>query len=142
MTALRYRDDERNHVLRLMEGGITLTTACKILHIDPATVRNWTRSDEDYAARYQRAKENQAHAIADEMLAIADGPASSMEAVQHAKLRIETRKWLLSKWAPKQYAERQQHGDGHQIGVVILPALNLEQKSIKSIAEHSGGSEG
>ena len=51
--------------------------------------------------------------IASETLAIADQPAGSTEsgatdsgAVQKQRLQVDTRKWLLSKLAPKKYGDR------------------------------------
>ena len=37
-----------------------------------------------------------------------DGPRADGEVVQRAKLRVDTRKWLLSKLAPKRYGDRLQ----------------------------------
>lgn len=70
------------------------------------------------AEQYARAKEAQIEALADEMLEIADNPTGDVYAddeggmrlapdvVQRSRLRVDTRKWLLSKLAPKKYGDK------------------------------------
>lgn len=86
------------------------------------TVLRWLRENEAFRAQYTRAREDQAETIFDEMLEIADDgefdyetktrdDGSEYEAVNHdhiqrAKLRIEARKWVLGKMAPKKYGDR------------------------------------
>lgn len=83
-------------------------------------------ADERYASfreRYMRAREAQADAIFDEMLDIADDGSNDWmertrddgstyetlngEHIQRSKVRIETRKWMAGKLAPKKYGEKQ-----------------------------------
>lgn len=89
-----------------------------------STVFRWLQENESFRDQYTRARENQAEAIFDEMLEIADDgefdyetkkrdDGSEYEAVNHdhiqrSKLRIEARKWVLGKLAPKKYSEKQQ----------------------------------
>ena len=42
--------------------------------------------------------------------------------IQHAKLRIDTRKWLLSKLAPQRYGDRIQHE--HSGDVVVTTRIH------------------
>ncbi len=86
-----------------------------------ATVCRWL-ADEKYAAfreQYARAREAQADTLADECLDIADdgtndwmaetegGEKYNGDAVQRSKLRIDTRKWMAGKMAPKKYGDKQ-----------------------------------
>lgn len=53
----------------------------------------------------------QAEAFADEIIAIADGDAATDPAIAAAmtardKLRVDARKWIASKLAPKKYGEK------------------------------------
>lgn len=75
--------------------------------VDPSSVREWALDDE-FAALYARARESQAHALAEEALRIADEDCATSEAVQRNRLRVDTRKWYTSKIAPRHYGERQQ----------------------------------
>lgn len=85
----------------------------------PATVVEWVKSDTAYAEQYARAKEVQAHLMAEEIISISDesgadvilDPATGKwavngEVVARARLRADSRKWLLSKMLPKVYGEK------------------------------------
>lgn len=86
------------------------------------TVRKRLMDDADFVGRYAQARVDQADKIVDEILEIADDATNDwMEAngedavgyklngehVQRSKLRIDARKWLAGKLAPKVYGERQ-----------------------------------
>lgn len=79
------------------------------------TVFKWLRENADFAQQYARAREAQADAIFDEMLDIADDGANDFmgadekyngDAVARSKLRVDTRKWMAGKLAPKKYGEK------------------------------------
>ncbi len=84
---------------------------------DIPTVSAWVLDDTDgFAARYERARMIQALIWTDEILDIADrgdgdwketarGMVADSEHIQRAKLRVDARKWLLSKFLPKQFGE-------------------------------------
>jgi hypothetical protein len=88
-----------------------------------STVRAWALDDRaGFSAQYARAREIGYHAMADETLEIADsaqgdyvakdlGDNVTVEVVDHehiarSRLRVDTRKWLLSKALPKVYGDR------------------------------------
>lgn len=88
---------------------------------DARTVYRWLASNGDFRQKYTHAKELQAELIADEMLDIADDGSNDYmtitkgqetynvedrEVTNRSKLRIETRKWLLSKLLPKRYGDK------------------------------------
>jgi hypothetical protein len=66
----------------------------------------------DFCLHYARACEERAHHLVEDMLEIADEPVRMVEgrmnpgAVQHKRVRIDTRKWLASKLFPKFYGDR------------------------------------
>jgi hypothetical protein len=78
---------------------------------DRATVLRWCAKHEDFRADYARARLIQAELMADELLAIAD--TASPEEYNVARLRVDTRKWLLSKMLPRVYGDAQllKHAD-------------------------------
>lgn len=92
---------------------------------DPATVRDWGSLVPEFVREYAQARVAQAEFWADEINAIsdngdndwierqrADGTVSrkvNQECVQRSRLRVDTRRWLLSKLHPTVYAERVQH---------------------------------
>lgn len=89
-----------------------------------STVRAWAVDDrEGFSAHYARAREIGYHAMADELLAIADdgrndwmerrgeedaGWQANGEHIQRSRLRVDARKWMLSKVLPKIYGDKQE----------------------------------
>jgi hypothetical protein len=88
-----------------------------------STSRGWATNREGFSPKYTRAREIQAMSIADELLEIADdarndwmqrpgrsdddpGWQLNSEHVQRSRVRIDTRKWLLSKMLPKVYGDK------------------------------------
>ena len=85
------------------------------------TVRRWVLDNvEGFSPHYARAREMGLDAIADETLEISDTPQEGEETeddgekvkvkradmLGHRRLQVDTRKWLLSKLAPKKYGEK------------------------------------
>ena len=69
-----------------------------------STVRLWATSDRDgFHARYTRAREFQMDALSEDLLEIADNAKAD---VQRSRLQVDTRKWLMSKIAPKRFGDR------------------------------------
>lgn len=107
-----------------LASGQSLRSICEADDMpDRTTVFRWLRDLEPFRLQYMRAREDQAETIFDEMLEIADDgefdyetkkrdDGSEYEAINHdhiqrSKLRIEARKWVLGKLAPKKYGDRQ-----------------------------------
>jgi len=103
-------------ILALMHGGFSLTKACGTVNLTAPSFLEWTEKDEALAKRYARAREACIEKMAEEVLEISDeqpavdsfGKIDSGD-VQNRKLRVDTRKWLLSKLAPKKYGEKIQN---------------------------------
>ena len=82
------------------------------------TIYVWLRDNEEFQEIYARARETQADAIFDECLSIADDKNLDTsidedgklivdgEAIQRARLRIDTRKWMAGKLRPKKYGDK------------------------------------
>lgn len=112
--------------LRLAEGE-SLRSVCRDDGMPcKQTVLRWISRIPEFRAQYVRAKEEGAEAIAEELFDIADDGSNDWmekldregnaigyqlngEHVQRSRLRIDTRKWYLSKIMPKKYGERIQH---------------------------------
>lgn len=112
-----------DEICRRLACGESLRSICRG-HDMPAesTVRQWAIDDrEGFHAQYARAREIQAYAIGDEIFEIADdgrndwmqanhgdnaGYQLNGEHVQRSKLRVDTRKWHLSKILPKVYGDK------------------------------------
>ncbi|ELQ6121953.1 DNA packaging protein [Cronobacter sakazakii] len=112
--------------LRLAEGE-SLRSVCRDEGMpSKQAVLRWLARNGSFRAQYVRAKEEGAEAIAEELFDIADDGSNDWmekldkdgeavgyqlngEHVQRSKLRIDTRKWYLSKIMPKKYGDRIQH---------------------------------
>lgn len=68
------------------------------------TVFKWLRTKDDFAQQYARAKQEQADALFEDVLNIAD--AAQMSDHQVARLKIDTRKWMAGKLRPKVYGDK------------------------------------
>jgi hypothetical protein len=64
---------------------------------------NWAVATPQRQERFRRAREQAAMHLAEDVLTIADEATYEDERV--ARLRIDTRKWLASKWAPSVYGD-------------------------------------
>lgn len=90
------------------------------------TIRRWIRTNAEFCSVYAQAKLQRADYMAEEILEIADNAVNDFmedkdgnkrfdgEHVQRSRLRIDTRKWLACKFAPKVYGEKQDTNIGLQ----------------------------
>ena len=119
---------------------------------DKATVFRWLAKDAQFRDQYARAREAQAEHWADEILEIADDGSNDtyeddngntrtdQEVVARSRLRVDSRKWLMSKLAPKKYGDKVENlhtglGGGaiehvHRIERVIVDPKNRDSEGI------------
>lgn len=86
---------------------------------DQTTINEWRFSKPEFSLQYTKAKQIQSELLAEECLDIADDSSYDIkytkdgeeccntEFVQRSRVRIDTRKWLASKLAPKIYGDKQ-----------------------------------
>lgn len=68
------------------------------------TILNWVSNDVDgFADKYARARDAGLDVVADDVLRIADDVSGDS---QRDRLRVDARKWYLSKIAPKRYGDK------------------------------------
>lgn len=138
-----YTEDIGAELCAAIAAGKSLRTVCAT---DPMpsmpTVFKWLRTNPEFFERYAIAREQRAEAIFEESLEIADDSSGdwvdvdgvqkfSQEHVNRARLRVDTRKWFLSKMMPKVYGEKTavEHS-----GTVTLESLVTEAAAIKERA--------
>lgn len=88
---------------------------------DERTVRRWAVDDvEGFSPQYARARELGFDSLAEQLLEIADTPEEGTvttskewgeevktgDMLEHRKLRVDARKWLLAKWHPAKYGDK------------------------------------
>jgi hypothetical protein len=100
-------------VLANMETGMSCWKACEKAGVKNSTFMLWVSQDSALAESYARARENYVERIAQEVMELSDVDVGETPdgrkdwaAVQKHKLQVDTRKWLLSKLAPKKYGEK------------------------------------
>ena len=96
-----------------MRSGLSTLKACKDVGLNQSTFNDWMNADKALSAEYARAREELQDLIADEVLDIADSPPGLTEhgsvdsgSVADKRLRVDSRKWYLSKVAPKKYGDK------------------------------------
>lgn len=117
--------------------GESMRTICKDDDMPAAsTVFLWLSKHESFSEQYAIAKEQGAEALAEEMFDIADNSNNDWmeqhsedagmaayklngENIQRSKLRVDVRKWYLSKIKPKKYGDKiQQEVSGKDGGAI------------------------
>ena len=128
---------------------------------DKATVFRWLSAEgnKDFCKQYIRAREAQADSLVDDILSIADdarndwmkrngenatGYQENGEALRRSALRIDARKWLAGKMAPKKYGDKQHleracrprrrpdHAGGADHGEAAKEGVNCSRPSTRS----------
>jgi terminase small subunit-like protein len=94
--------------------GQSLRAACKSDALpDKSTFLRWMEEDVELRRQYMRARELQADFFVDEIVEISD----TEDDPARARVRIDSRKWVAGKQAPKKYSER--------LGIDSNTTLNL-----------------
>lgn len=96
-----------------MRNGMSAFKACQAAGVNQSTFNLWLNDDAELAAEYARAREDLIERMANEVLELSDQDVGiqpdgkkDWAAIQKHKLQVDTRKWLLSKLAPKKYGEK------------------------------------
>jgi hypothetical protein len=107
------RSEIAEKVIKAMDSGMSCFKACQQAGVPMPTFMLWVGQDAELADRYAQARENFVERIAQEVMELSDVDVGETPdgrkdwaAVQKHKLQIDTRKWLLSKLAPKKYGEK------------------------------------
>lgn len=101
------------------------------------TVMRWMRDNGAFRQQYADARTRAMEIMAEEILEIADDGANDTykdeegntftdhDVITRSKLRVEARKWLMSKLAPKKYGDKLDvTSDGKPLPSVIINAPN------------------
>ena len=93
-------------------------------------VRHWVATDHDgFAAKYAQARARGYERLSDEILELSDDNSRDVrvgedgretvdyEVVARSRLRVDSRKWLLSKLLPKTYGDKIDVNHGGDVGV-------------------------
>lgn len=134
-------------ICQRLSDGRTLRDVCRDGDMPhESTVRLWATEDrEGFSTQYARAREVGYLAMADETLEIADDGSNDWmerkeedkgsfvlngEHVQRSRLRVDTRKWLLSKALPKVFGDKVSHEHGGTDGGAIKVIISQDDDAL------------
>ena len=114
-----------------------LRAISKEVDLNVTTIMDWVKNNESFSKQYARAKMLQADLLVEEILEIADndskdtlmgefGEMGNPTAVNRAKLRADTRKWLASKLAPKVYGDKLELSGDAENPLQIITGMRIE----------------
>ena len=114
-----YTEDLAALICSELASGRSLRDVCRDDDMPASsTVFLWLSKHPGFSEQYARAMEARTNALAEEILEIADdrhgdsyvdengAQRVNNEVIARARLRVDTRKWLMSKMAPKKYGDK------------------------------------
>jgi hypothetical protein len=136
-----YTQELADAICARLAKGETLKSICRNDGMpDDATVRTWALNDyQGFYPRYACARQLGLDAMADQLLEIADDSRHDFtsdahgnrvvnnEAINRSRLRVDTRKWYLSKLAPKRYGDKVDVRVGPEGGAPLLTVIRWEK---------------
>ena len=137
----KYTDKLADKICKMIAQGQSVRSICaKKDMISMQTFFRWLRENDKFREQYARACEERSYMHAEDIIEIADNATNdymeklegdgyifNSENVQRSRLRIDTRKWLMSKLNPKVYGDKlDMTTNGNDIGVT-LSASQAEQ---------------
>lgn len=127
-----YSQEMFDAMCELIADGKSLRAICDVEGMPSKSLfLRWVSNNGELRDQYALAREAQAEGFADELIEIADDASQDVTgklqmpnavAVQRAKLRTDTRKWVMSKILAKKYGDKQLH---EHSGKVTLESLIL-----------------
>lgn len=119
---------------------------------DPAmpecrTLFRWLRTHDEFRQQYTLAKEESADAYSEDIVDIADNLTDAQGkliteadnvAVNHARLRIEARKWTASKLKPKKYGDKvtQEHTGANGGAITLITQEMSDDEAARIYSEN------
>lgn len=86
--------------------GALVQNACKANNIGTSTLHRWLDESEELRELYARVRIEQAHAMAEAIVDIADTCGEDANGINKARARMDARKFLVAKIAPKIYGDK------------------------------------
>lgn len=136
-----FTDDLASEICDRLCAGESLRTIVRDDHMPASsTVFKWLAARPAFAEQYARAREVQADAIFEDILDIADdarndwmerrgendaGWQANGEHIQRSRLRVDARKWMAGKLAPKKYGEKTALELSGKDGAPLTPVINV-----------------
>ena len=137
-----YTPEIAETILERLGDGEGLIAICRSEGMPTAgAVRYWVSQDHDgFAARYAQARARGLEHLADEILELSDEANRDVkvnqdgreivdyEVVARSKLRVDSRKWLLSKLMPKVYGDKLDLNHSGEMALKAIPDDGLDAR--------------
>lgn len=137
MTAVgRPRIHDRAQLMQLacetISTGVITELAAKQLDVSAKSIRQWGLTPE-FSEMYARARESQAWALAEQVIAIADDPTLGAD---QKRVMCDARKWITAKVYPKVFGDHKQVSVDVTVAGLHLQALQAgPQQAIATVVE-------
>lgn len=140
-----YTDELAAAICERLAAGESLRAICRDEGMPAhSTVLGWVNDNPDFSDQYTRAREKGYAVMFDHMLEIADTPQQGVtikesekgtevrtgDMIEHRRLRVDTRKWMLAKALPKIYGDRLDLNHGGTVN--IAAALDAAHERLKN----------
>ena len=142
-----YSQELADTICERLADGESLRSICRSDDMPgTTTVVRWLTDKETFRAQYAKARELQADALFDEMLDISDeasndwmekhdkenvGYSLNGEHIQRSRLRVDTRKWIAARLAPKKYGDK----TTTEISGPDGGAIEVQERSTRDVAK-------
>lgn len=136
-----YTPELAERICEMMAAGKSLPDICEndgMPH--PASIYRWLRSEPEFCELYAQARERQADKYFDEITSIADDSRNDTQVdedgniivnhdyINRARLRVDARKWVAARLAPKKYGDRQEVVGAN--GTALIPDQTAPARDI------------
>jgi hypothetical protein len=114
-----YTPELAEEICRRLASGESLIQICQAAHMPSDwTVRNWAIEDRDgFASKYAQAREALMDRWSEEIVAIADDQTAEPN---DRRVRVDTRKWLMSKLAYRRYGDKLIHSGDPENPIQVM----------------------
>ena len=142
---MAFNQDKADLICIGLEEGLSLRKAAESVGESARTVLNWTKANPEFLTQYTRAREIGYLQLADAILNISDeieieakydGDDVRLElnatAVARNRLRVDTRKWMLSKMLPKIYGDKIELDHSGEVKFTRITRTIIDPKSDES----------
>jgi len=148
-----YTPEVAEEILERIADGESLRSICEREGMPTrGAVNHWIISDHDgFASRYACAREAGLMTLADDILVISDDGSNdtykdadgndrtNTDVVQRSRLRVDSRKWVLSKLMPKQYGDRLDLNHSGEVALSQQTDEQVDERVRVLLAQAAGG---